>query len=538
MKILVADDDLITRRVLGKLLPTWGYNIVLAEDGISALKAVLNDPEITLALLDWAMPGLTGVEICKEMKHLPYGRFIYSIILTGNTDKASLIQAIEDGADDFISKPFDIEILKTRLRAGVRIVESQSDLRHLNLSLDSQVKERTEALEEAVKAAQHASSMKSIFLANMSHEIRTPLNGIVSYVELLLLSELNDEQREDLHTIKSCVNSLRTIINDVLDFSKIEAGKMLIDNSQFRLKNAIEEVIEFLDAKRAEQGLEIVLNIGDEVPDEVIGDKVRVQQILTNLLANAYKFSSPSGAAVIHLNKTGENRETGVQFIRLSVADCGIGIPKAKQEIIFDAFSQADTSTSRQYGGTGLGLAISKKLADLLEGRLWLDSLEGFGTTFHFEFPVRIPTSKLLSLENIESEHQLLASLNQKNKHILLAEDNMINRNAVERILVKAGYEVTCVSNGQEVLDAIATQTFSIVLLDIQMPVMDGFEAMKSMQKQKCKIPVVALTANAMEHDCTKYFALGMKDVVSKPIDYKNLFAVIDKVTSQGEAHE
>lgn len=537
MKILIADDEIVTRRTLEKRLNSWGYETVVAEDGDAALELLQRDTSIDIALLDWIMPGLTGVEVCREIKKLSDQRYVYCVILTGKTDKESFVYAVEEGADDFVSKPFDPQVLKVRLRAGERILAAGRQLKELNASLDKQVQERTKELKLAVKAAEHASEMKSTFLANMSHEIRTPLNGIVSYVELLLYSDLNDEQREDLRTVQGCVSNLRTIINDVLDFSKIEAGKMHIDNSPFDIREAVQEVVSILDAKREESGLELLVDVAHTVPKVVVGDRVRVQQILMNLLGNSFKFSTQGGGIIVRVEQVAFDPVLETSRLHFGVADCGIGIPKDKLHEIFESFTQADSTTTRKFGGTGLGLTICKKLCDLMDGRIWVESISGFGSTFHFELPFAVEDSSYA----VEKGQTTIQAGNGNGRRVLLAEDNIINQRAVERLLHRFGYEVTTASNGKEVLERIEEQQFDVLLLDIQMPILDGIETAARIKERgdaRSSMPIIGLTANAFDADKEKYFSLGMSDVVSKPINYEELFRSIENLTVPGGLYD
>lgn len=534
LKVLIADDDIVARKLLENLLVSWGYEPVCVVDGAEAWKSLLDPEGPSLALIDWMMPELTGIEVCKRLRAHTLNRYVYSIILTSKTDKDSLVQALDAGADDYIPKPFDVQVLKVRLRAGERVVRAGLELKALNESLDRQVIERTHALEEAVRVAEHASEMKSNFLANMSHEIRTPLNGIVSYVELLLYSELSDEQREDLVTIRNCVHSLRTIINDVLDFSKIEAGRMLIQSAPMSLKNSINEICDLFDARMQESSLESVVNIDPRLPDRVLGDVVRVQQVLSNLIGNAIKFGPPGTALIVHAYP-GQESEEHIE-VHFAVADSGVGIPLSKQSVIFDAFSQVDASHTRQHGGTGLGLTICRQLCTLMNGEIWVQSTPGHGSTFHFTLPMAKLEASDCVKDDVRSMYPEVpshAKRTERPRKILLAEDNIINQKALVRILEAAGHAVTSAQNGAEVLDKIKAEFFDLILMDIQMPQMGGEEAARqimSRDDERSKTPIIALTANALERDRERYLRVGMKRVISKPVNFNELFDLIEKM--------
>ena len=534
MKVLIADDDRTILKVLDRLLRSWNYEVVLAHDGKEAQTILNEDPSIKIAILDWNMPEKTGPEIIREYLKNQTSHSLYTILLTSNTEKQFMVEGIEAGADDFITKPFDVEVLRVRLRAGERIVSSQEQLIERNRTLDDEVQTRTKDLKDALVIAERASEMKSHFLANMSHEIRTPLNGIVSYIELLLYSDLTEEQNHDLLTIRSCTHSLRTIINDVLDFSKIEAGRMLIDHAPFDIKAATEEIVDLLRIGALDKNVELVSTLS--VPfTEYVGDKVRFQQILSNLLSNAIKFSPEERAVSILLQENdGSSSQHSVEGgIHLAVSDTGIGIHPSKFKKIFESFTQADSSTTRKYGGTGLGLTIVKKLCEVMGGAVWVQSIEGIGSTFHAVLPFpNIEQQKIINNEVIEADKDF------NGLSVLLAEDNLINQQAIKRILEKVGCVVKSANNGYEAVNYFKEYDFSLVLLDIQMPVMGGEEAamkMKQIMSQRKRVPIVALTANIFEQDLERYIAAGIDEILGKPISFPDLFSVMRRVTDLKE---
>ena len=336
--------------------------------------------------------------------------------------------------------------------------------------------------------------MKSEFLANMSHEIRTPLNGIISYVELLLLSELDEEQTEDLRTIKTSSHSLKRIINDVLDFSKIEANKMMIENAPFNLAPLLKETITVLELFAEEKGITLTVHVSDEVPDKLIGDRVRVQQVLTNLVGNALKFCESHGGVIIFIEV--EEDKDDFTVLHFAVADSGIGIPQDRQEVIFESFSQADGSTTRNYGGTGLGLTICTQLVKLMDGEIWLNSKVNIGSTFHFSIPFPKQDGDIASIAKTAMPKSTKPK--EDKSRILLAEDNVINQQAVIRMLEHQGYSVVGSVNGKEVIENLEKSEFDLVLMDMQMPVMGGEEATELIRNSKqefSSVPIIALTA-------------------------------------------
>lgn len=530
MKVLIAEDDPIVCRVLERLLGNWGYDFHACTSGAEALKYLVEEMDQGLALLDWMIPDMEGIEICRKIRRDYPEKNIYCILVTGRTDKSSLITGIDAGADDYIMKPIDKSELQVRLRAGERIVRSREELTMVNQHLEMVVHKRTRDLEETLKEAKHASAMKSMFLANMSHEIRTPMNGIVSYVELLLHSELSEEQREDLLTIRNCVHSLRTIINDILDLSKIEAGKLIIDHSPFNLRGALKEIRELFAPQAAEGEVNFEIELGPDLPESVTTDRVRIQQIITNLVGNAIKFTPKGGSVSLVLRP--ETRDL-LKCIGVEVRDSGVGIPEEKQKAIFDSFEQGDASTTRRFGGTGLGLAICKKLCDLMGGEITLSSEVGKGSIFKVILPIEFKVAAETPVANVDG--LVTGAETPQRRRILLAEDNLINQRAMVRILRAAGHEVVGVGDGVEALEKALSEEFDIILMDIQMPEMDGVEVVRRVRNSDsptAKIPIVALTANALESDRALYKEVGMNRVVAKPVDYPELYKVIDELTS------
>ncbi len=402
-------------------------------------------------------------------------------------------------------------------------LEEKSRAEHEKEIVEAQKVEIERLLHESRQAAR----AKSEFLANISHEVRTPLNGIMGMTELVLRSGVNEDQSECLRLVKTSADALLTVINDVLDFSKIEAGKLDLDLLEFSLEELLRDTLTPLQVGARGKGLELQWRVAPGIPARVVGDCGRLRQVLTNLAGNAIKFTERGSIGV---DVDAENGSAGPLRLHFQVRDSGIGIPAEKQALIFEPFRQADGSTSRRYGGTGLGLAICQRLTGMMGGKVWVVSQAGAGSVFHFTILVTAAARKPATPPSAAAANAPMPP----GIRILLAEDNLVNQKLTRRLLESSGCTVVCAMDGVEAVRAFKSAAFDLVLMDVQMPNMDGFEATSALRRQEAgtarHTPILALTANAMKGDRDRCLAAGMDGYVTKPIQSAELLHAITEL--------
>lgn len=514
--ILLVDDSPDKLLSMQSILEDLKVRVVTARSGRDALRQLLND-DFAVILLDVNMPDMDGFETACLIRQRKRSEYTPIIFVTAMSDDTHQAHGYSLGAVDYILAPVHPEVLRTKVGVFVDLFRKRQEAERraeeqLALALS----------ESARKEAERASQAKSEFLANLSHELRTPMNSIVGMTDLALQEALPLAARDYLQTARASAELLLALLNEILDFSRIESGKFTLQNSSFDVRQAVQQTVHSLAFQAVDKGLKVECEFPSAIETRVFGDSLRLRQILTNLLANAIKFTATGR---VRVQVTPLHATPGHLGFRFSVMDTGIGISAADQKRIFSPFTQVDSSATRRFGGTGLGLAIASNLVSMMGGQLQVSSRENEGSTFWFDLNFtqdQTVAERTQAAPSVTTTAAVLPPL-----RILLAEDTPANQKLMTTLLHKQGHQVTVVTNGIEALESVQRESFDLILMDVQMPVMSGLQATAAIRAlpppAPANIPIIALTAHAMQGDEMRCLEAGMDAYLAKPIDIAQL---------------
>lgn len=439
-----------------------------------------------------------------------------------------LLEGLRSGAIDYLYKPLNPDITRAKVKSFVHQIRLQEEIKQKNLELELSGKELLLAKEEA----EHARKSKEIFLANMSHEIRTPINGIMSVIHVLKTSPLNSEQVEWLNILDNASQSLLVIINDILDLSRIDSGKFKIEMEDFSLTKFIDNMDRMFKIKADHKDLRFLIERQEGLPENVVFDALRLQQIITNFISNSLKFTEQGTITLCVKLITSDSKRYRIRF---TVIDTGIGIRPDHLPKIFQPFEQGDGAITKRYGGTGLGLAIVKRLAELLDGDIGSESHLGKGSSFYFEAWFQ----KSDAVQPQKPNEPYINFPQLTGKYILVAEDNELNAFMLVHMLKAWGCEVDVVTNGQQALDFVQQTTYDVILMDTHMPIMSGFDAIKAIKAlddlDKKEVPIITISASVLAHEQAAAYEVGAHFVIVKPFDPVDLYAKISNLVSRNK---